>query len=295
MLPAVIWVALRFGPRGATLAITVMSGFAIWESTHALGPFGIDSIGGRLLGTQLFIATLALSALFIAALATERERLIERVRASRARLVTASDEARRRLERDLHDGAQQRLVTLAARLTRSATEAGEAHGQVAAEFETAASDVLIAIEELREFAHGVHPSVLRHFGLAAAVRAIAARSTITIDPIQLPRQRLDGTSEATAYYIVLEAITNAERYARASAVSVRARLHHGRLILDVADDGVGGAVERDGSGLQGLRDRVEATRGRFRVESQRGRGTHITAEFPVGFGPNSAGHAAARS
>jgi signal transduction histidine kinase len=148
---------------------------------------------------------------------------------------------------------------------------------------------------LREFAHGIHPSILRHFGLADAVRAIAARSAIKIDPIDLPRQRLDDTSEATAYYIVLEAITNAQRYARASAVSVRARLNCRRLILDVADDGVGGAIEREGSGLQGLRDRVEATRGRFRFESQPGRGTHITAEFPVGFRPGRSGRLAERS
>ena len=279
--PTLIWAALRFGPRGATLAITLISASAVWGATHDMGPFAVGSINSRLLGTQLFIVSVCLSALAIAALASERELLAERVRASRSRLVKASDEARRRLERDLHDGAQQRLVALAARLTLSAERAHEAHEEAAKSLEAAQAEVLVAIEELRDFSRGVHPSVLRHFGLAQAIQGIAARSTIPIELLELPRGRLDDTSEATAYYIVLEAITNAQRYSRASAVTVGAALRHGRLVLAVADDGIGGAVERPGSGLQGLRDRVEATGGSFRIESEPNRGTRITADFPI--------------
>ncbi len=279
--PGLIWAALRFGPRGATVAITVVCGFAIWGTTHVLGPFGVGSIDNRLLEAQVFIATVSLSTLSVAALVREREHLARRLHASRTRLVTSSDEVRRRLERDLHDGAQQRLVALAAQLEAAATRPEQTPAENRSALAAAEAQVLLAIDDLREFSHGVHPSVLRRFGLAKAVADVAARSTIPIKVSGIPRLRLDQTTEATAYYVVVEAITNAQKYAHASLVKVRAHLKGDVLVLEVSDDGIGGGFERDGSGLQGLRDRVEATGGVFRVDSEAGAGTRVRAELPV--------------
>ncbi len=279
--PALIWAALRFGPRGATLAIAISAAFTIWGTTHFEGPFAFHQLTRGVLETQLYLFVAALSALSIAALASEREQLGRRVQASRTRIVVAADEERRRLERNIHDGAQQRLVALAAHLGLAASQAREVPASAAASFEAAQAELLVAIEELRELAHGIHPTALRRFGLARAVEIVAARSAIPVELIELPRQRLDETSEATAYYIVLEAVTNAQRYAHASVVRVRAHLGSHCLELEIEDDGVGGAVERSDLGLQGLRDRVEATGGTFSFESVHGRGTRIEAEIPV--------------
>jgi signal transduction histidine kinase len=217
----------------------------------------------------------------VAALASEREALSRSVEASRKRIVMAADEERRRLERDLHDGAQQRLVALAAHLGLAAGRAREKPATAAASFESAQAELLVAIDELREFVHGIHPTALRRFGLARAVEIVAARSATPVEIIELPDVRLDETAEATAYYIVLEAVTNAQRYANASTVSVRAHIVNSSLAVEIEDDGVGGAVERSDLGLQGLRDRVEATGGRFTVHSAPGQGTRIEARIPA--------------
>jgi signal transduction histidine kinase len=217
----------------------------------------------------------------VAALAAEREALSRSVQASRKRIVMAADEERRRLERDLHDGAQQSLVALAAHLGLAAGRAQARPETAAASFESAQAELLVAIDELREFVHGIHPTALRRFGLARAVEIVAARAATPVEIVELPRVRLDETAEATAYYIVLEAVTNAQRYANASSVRVRAYLDNSSLALQVEDDGVGGAVERSDLGLQGLRDRVEATGGTFVVHSAVGRGTRIEARIPT--------------
>jgi signal transduction histidine kinase len=193
----------------------------------------------------------------------------------------AADEERRRLERDLHDGAQQHLVALAAHLGLAASRAREEPGTAAASFESAQADLLVAIDELREFVHGIHPTALRQFGLSRAIEIVAARSATPVQLFELPDVRLDETAEATAYYIVLEAVTNAQRYAKASAVNVRAHVNDSSLMLEVEDDGVGGAVERSDLGLQGLRDRVEATGGTFSVHSALGHGTRIEVRIPA--------------
>ncbi len=279
--PALVWAAVRLGPRGATLAVTVSAGVMIWGTTHYLGPFAVHSINNSLLEIQLYLAVTAMSALVLAALAAEREALAESMRASRARLVVAADAERRRVERDLHDGAQGRLVALAARLSLAADDARTSPVGAAASLESAQAEVLNAIDELRDLVHGIHPAALHRFGLARAIEDLAARSTVPIELIELPEVRLDDTAEATAYYVVLESMTNAHRHARASRVAVRARLRGGTLAVDVQDDGVGGALELREGGLQGLRDRVEATGGRFSVESLRDRGTHVAVEIPA--------------
>jgi signal transduction histidine kinase len=172
-------------------------------------------------------------------------------------------------------------VALAAHLSLSAEEAGQAPAHASALFEAAEAELLVAIEELRELAHGIHPPVLRDYGLERAVQAVVARSTVPIELGDISKARLDTTAEATAYYVLLEAITNAQKYAHASSIRVSASVTHGAVRLEVSDDGVGGAVEQMGLGLQGLRDRVEATGGRFRLESERGHGTRVFATVPA--------------
>jgi signal transduction histidine kinase len=279
--PALIWAALWFGPRGATLAMAITATFTIWGTTHYHGPFAFHPLSRGVLETQLFLLVTSLSALSVAALASEREALSRSVKASRKRIVMAADEERRRLERDLHDGAQQRLVALAAHLGLAAGAARDEPATAAASFESAQAELLVAIDELREFVHGIHPTALRRFGLARAVEIVAARSATPVEILELPDVRLDETAEATAYYIVLEAVTNAQRYANAPAVRVRAHVEDSSLALQVEDDGVGGAVERSDLGLQGLRDRVEATGGTFTVQSAIGQGTRIEAVIPA--------------
>jgi signal transduction histidine kinase len=281
VFPAVIWAALRLGPRGATAAITLTAGIALWATTHNQGPFGVGSIDSRLLETQLFLAIVSVSGLSIAALVSEREQLADDLHASRARLVAASDDVRRRIERDLHDGAQQRLVVLGAHLTEAADMARSENSETAAVLDTAQRDLLKAIDELRELARGIHPTLLRQFGLVKAIAAVAAQSTIPVELFGLPKQRLDDTTEATAYYVIVEAITNAQKHSGASRIEVYGAMGSCKLRLQVIDDGVGGAVERDGSGLQGLRDRVAASYGRFRIDSPPGAGTCVTAYLPV--------------
>jgi signal transduction histidine kinase len=279
--PALIWVSLRFGPRGSTLGITIGAAVMVWATTHSLGPFAFRSINVSLLDIQLYLAVTAVSALAVAALAGEREVLIERVRASRMRIVVAADGERRRLERDLHDGAQQRLLALAARLGLAARDDDRAPTAGAASLGMAQREVLAALEELRDLVHGIRPAALRRFGLARAVEGIAARSSTPVELIELPERRLDETAETTAYYVVLEAVANAQRYAHASVIRIQARLSEETLTVEVQDDGIGGAAEHNELGLQGLRDRVEATGGEFEVVSEPRCGTRIRAAIPA--------------
>jgi signal transduction histidine kinase len=279
-LPAVIWVALRFGPRGATLAIAIGAAMMMWGTTHYLGPFAWHSLTTSLLDVQLYLVITSVSALAVGALAAEREVLADRVRASRTRIVVAADEERRRLERDLHDGAQQRLIALAARLGLAVRDQEQPPAAVAS-LDAAQSEILVALEELRELVHGIRPAALRQFGLARAVEGVAARSSTPVALLDLPEVRLDDTAEATAYYVVLEGVANAQRHAHASIITIRARVSGSTLLLEVQDDGVGGAAEQDDLGLQGLRDRVEATGGDFTVDSEPGCGTLIRAAIPA--------------
>ena len=280
LFPVLVWAALRFGQRGATLAIAMVSGLTVWNTTHYLGPFVYDSITRSVLTTQLFIAVAALSTLVLQAVVSEREDLSDQVEISRARLVETSDRERRRLERNLHDGAQQRLVALAARLHGASEQVQVAPERTSELLITAENEVLTANDELRELASGIHPAVLTDLGLGPAIRAIAARATVPIEVRELPFGRLDPTVEATAYYVVSEAVANAQKYARAGAVSIGAAVSGRSLRVEVADDGIGGAEARNGAGLQGLRDRVEAVGGTVRIVSPPGRGTTITADLP---------------
>jgi signal transduction histidine kinase len=205
----------------------------------------------------------------------------EELRASRARIVEAADAARRRIERDLHDGAQQRLVTLAldvrmarARLDREPDSAGPFLERIGAELGAASA-------ELRELARGIHPAVLTERGLAPAIAALAARAPVPVEILDLPEERLPATAEATAYFTVSEALTNVAKYARATHATVRLAREDGALAIEIRDDGVGGAEAGTGSGLSGLADRVGALDGSLHVESPAGEGTLVRAVLPL--------------
>jgi signal transduction histidine kinase len=202
--------------------------------------------------------------------------------ASRARVVAAADETRRRIERDLHDGIQQRLVSLA--LDLRAAEAGvpaELPGLLA-ELSEVASGLAAAVDELREIARGIHPAILSEGGLGPALRALARRSAIPVELDVRVESRLAPPVEVAAYYTVAEALANATKHARASVVRVEAAVRGDRLHVSVRDDGVGGADPARGSGLIGLTDRIEALEGRITVASPPGLGTSLQVELPVG-------------
>lgn len=281
VFPVLIWAALRFGQRGATLAVAVTAVVTVWNVTHYAGPFHFNSITRSVLSTQLFIAVAVLTTLSLAAAVTERERFAMRLAASRLRLISASDNARRRIEHDLHDGAQLRLTWLAQRLHDSAGLARQEPERAAELLEEAEGELQLAIDELRELAHGIHPAVLVDLGLAEALKSLRLRSSIPVELVELPANRLGAAAETIGYYVAAEAIANAQKYSGASRIEVRAAAGRGILTLEIADDGVGGAVERSGSGLEGLRDRAEASGGTLELVSPEGGGTRIRAEIPA--------------
>jgi signal transduction histidine kinase len=285
VFPALIWAALRFGPRGATVAVAVAAGFTAWSTSHLLGPFIFHSFTRSVLNTQLYISVSAVSTLYLAVVVTEREQFARMLHASRARLVEYGDVTRRRIEQDLHDGAQQRLILLAAYLGRAARQARETPATAPDLFQQADEVLSVAIDELRTIAHGIHPAVLSDLGLARAIRSVSQHSTVPVTLLALPSARFDPVTEATAYYVVTEAMGNAQRHACATSISVRAVAAQRDLWIEVSDDGIGGAHEQFGSGLQALRDRVEATGGTLRIESPVNGGTLIAAAIP-GLTPN---------
>ncbi|HEX2045841.1 MAG TPA: histidine kinase [Gaiellaceae bacterium] len=236
-------------------------------------------VGGALRDWEVRIVKDGREAALIVREITERKRQEDELRRSRARIVEAADVERRRLERNLHDGAQQRLVSLSLTLrlaqARLATDPQETERLLKA----ASDELALALEELRELARGIHPAVLTDRGLGAALEALAARSPLPVD-LALTDERLPEPVEAAAYYVVSEALANVAKYADASAVAVTVARRNGSALVEVADDGVGGADPTRGSGLRGLADRVEALDGRLRVESSPGAGTRIRAEIP---------------
>jgi PAS domain S-box-containing protein len=211
---------------------------------------------------------------------TERKRVDDDLRASRARLVRAEETARRTLERNLHDGAQQRLVALSVALrlveSRLATDP-----EAAFELLTGArTELAQALEELRELARGIHPAVLTDRGLRAALETLVARAPFPVE-LEAPQERLSADVEAAAYYVIAESLTNVAKYAKATSAQVAARRENGKLVVTVSDDGVGGADPGRGSGLRGLADRVAVLDGTLAVDSPQRGGTTIRAEIPL--------------
>jgi signal transduction histidine kinase len=206
---------------------------------------------------------------------------LEEVRASRARIVAAGDEQRRRIERDLHDGAQQRLLTLALALRTARRQAAAGQGDaVAATLERADEQLRQALAELRELARGIHPAILTDAGLGPALRSLADRAGGDVRVRGVPERRFPATVEATAYFVVSEALANVARHAPGAAATISVADRSGTLTVEVADDGPGGADPGCGSGLRGLGDRVAGAGGRLTVDSPPGRGTRVRAELP---------------
>jgi signal transduction histidine kinase len=222
-----------------------------------------------------------------AALALENERLdaelranLQELRASRARIVESADAARRRIERDLHDGAQQQLVAVALTLGTARSRIERDPAAAAELLDVAAADLDAAIRDLRELARGIHPAVLSDRGLGPALEALANRIPLPVEIAELPAERLPEPIEAAAYFVVAEAITNVARYARATHAEVAVARNGDRVLVRVTDDGVGGADPAAGSGLRGLADRVAALDGRLEVVSPAGGGTTVRAVIP---------------
>jgi signal transduction histidine kinase len=219
----------------------------------------------------------------VAGMALENERLaaqvraqLEEVRASRTRIVEAADAERRRIERDLHDGAQQRLVALAMRLDQARSQAAGAGDLI----DSTTAELLTAIREVRDLARGLHPTILSERGLAAAVEALAERAPLPVRA-SVVEGRLPDEVETAAYFLVAEALTNAAKHASAREVNVDLTLDANALHVIVTDDGTGGADPQRGSGLQGLTDRLAVVGGTLSIESPTGEGTTLRASIPV--------------
>ena len=206
---------------------------------------------------------------------------LEELGASRARIVTAGDVERRRLERNLHDGAQQRLVSLSLSLRLALTKFEPDPAAARAALAGAMDELALAHEELRELARGLHPAVLTERGLRAAVEVLAGRAPIPVEIAGIPNERFPQPVEAAAYYLIAEALTNVAKYARASIVRIRLAASDGTVVVEASDDGVGGADPAvSGTGLRGLADRVEALNGSLEVEARSAPGMALRAEAP---------------
>jgi signal transduction histidine kinase len=201
--------------------------------------------------------------------------------ASRRRIVAASDEARRRIERDLHDGTQQRLVSLALAVRVAEADLPSDRVDLRSQLSRVATGLADAVAELQELSRGIHPAILTQGGLGPALRTLARRSAVPVELDVSIDTRFPGPIEAAAYYVASEALANATKHAQASCVELSLAARNGSLLLSIRDDGVGGADPARGSGLVGLADRIEALGGTIHVRSGARGGTQITAELPI--------------
>jgi signal transduction histidine kinase len=215
------------------------------------------------------------------ALALESAEAQDQLTASRARIVEAGLAERRRLERNLHDGAQQRLVTLAVQLRLAQHHLEQDPGTAAAMLATIGDELKLALEELRELARGLHPAVLSDHGLEPALRSLANRAPFPVEVVGAPSSRLDEGIEAAVYYVVAESLTNALKHADPSEARVELEATDSEISVAIRDNGTGGASMHAGSGLRGLADRVEALGGTFGLESPSGSGTAVRATIPL--------------
>jgi signal transduction histidine kinase len=300
LLPADVTILSRYEPDGQVTSV------GVWSRTGEApprAPAGLRSeavapvsIGGRPWGVMIAAsrrdeplpagtqARLAGFTELVATMIAGAEAHAE-LTASRARVVATADETRRLIERDLHDGAQQRLVSLALQLQAARAAAPAELSELRAELGRVAAGLTATLEELREYARGIHPAILAQGGLVPALEALARRSPVPVVLNVRAGARLPERAEVTSYYVVSEALANAAKHAHASAVRVAVDVADGVLRLSVSDDGVGGADPGRGSGLVGLKDRVAAAGGALIVHSRPGQGTRLVAELPAGAGP----------
>jgi signal transduction histidine kinase len=263
-------VARRLGRNSAVAAPIIIDG-RLWGAALASAAHRLpDAVEGRIANFADLVAT----AISNAETRTE-------LNASRARVVAAADETRRRLERDLHDGIQQRLVSLALKTRATESMTPEPAGELRGELSLLAEGLVAALDELREFSRGIHPAVLSEAGLVPALKELARRSTVPIALELNLDSRLAEPIEVAAYYVASEALTNAAKHAQASAIELRLDYSDGVLTLSIRDDGIGGADPSRGSGIIGLKDRVEALGGRISVVSPSGDGTTLHVRLPA--------------
>jgi signal transduction histidine kinase len=244
-------------------------GVLFLHAKQTRGPFPRDA-ESRLTGFTELVAT---------AIANAESRL--ELAASRRRIVTAADEARRRIERDLHDGTQQRLVSLGLAARTAETDVTAGRDDLRGELSRIAAGLADAVTDLQEFSRGIHPAALSERGLGPALRTLARRSAVPVDLEVSTSARCPEPVEIAAYYVASEALANAMKHALATRVEISLAVRDGSLLLSVRDDGVGGADPARGSGLAGLADRVEALGGSIQVRSAVGAGTHITVDLPL--------------
>jgi signal transduction histidine kinase len=231
---------------------------------------------GTLLSTLLDASSVAVE---IARLRVELRRQLEEVEASRSRIVAAADDERRRIERDLHDGAQQRLVSIGRTLRHAQHALGSTTApEVTRMIDDAVAEITVAIDELRQLAGGLRPAQL-DAGLGPALRELAGRAPLPVE-VDTTADRFPADVETAAYFCACEGLTNAVKHARATKVRLSAARSRGRLVVSVVDDGIGGAAAHNGTGLTGLSDRVAAQGGTLTISSDSGRGTTLVAEFP---------------
>jgi signal transduction histidine kinase len=280
--------AIAAAAAGLLGSVLLIAGFAGYLTRVIVAPVRrVAAMAGRLAGGDLRarlpddgVAEIAVLQRSFNTMADALERGRDELAASRTRVVVASDQARRRIERDLHDGTQQRLVTLILELRAAEAAVPRALPRLRTQLADSVEGLTAALDELRELARGIHPTILSEGGLGPALKALARRSPVPVElSVDVPG-RLAEPVEAAAYYVVSEALTNATKYAGATVVEVTARVDGDRLDLSVRDDGAGGADPARGSGLIGLHDRVAAAGGTLAVTSPAGEGTTLTVTLP---------------
>jgi signal transduction histidine kinase len=304
---SLIFVALKFPLGVATLALVAGTGFVslvflfaplivlvtpvtvfgwIVESPLQAIPLTVVGVPAVLLSLNLYNGMAWLWALFARVMlgpsAAQLHERVDDLRGARARIIAAADDERRRIERDLHDGAQQRLVALSLTLGMAESRLTADPAAAAPLIAQAREEAQLAVKELRELASGIHPALLSERGLGPALEALAARAPVPTTVAGVPEQRLPPPVESACYFVTAEALTNVAKYAGATSAGVHLAVEHGRVRLIVRDDGAGGADLSSGTGLRGLRDRVEALDGRLEVDSPPGLGTTVIAEIPLG-------------
>jgi signal transduction histidine kinase len=261
------------------LGYTASLATPIQVAGHVWGALGVALVGPEPLPDDSERRLASFAELVAQALANVDAR--EQLASSRARLVAASDAERRRLERNLHDGAQQRLVALSVTMRLAQARLAENPDQARDLLDGASVELAAALTELRELARGIHPAVLSDRGLSEALTEVALRAPLPVDIAGVPAQRLPESVEVAIYYLVSEALTNVAKYARASRATLALPCVEGHAIIEVADDGAGGADITRGSGLRGLADRIGALGGRLAIDSPEGHGTTIRATIPI--------------
>jgi signal transduction histidine kinase len=266
-------------PRGAVLAICAAAVFLVVETVLVILLKQVDPASPVGVVYAVLMA-MALLANFAVGVVAARKAVLA-LNASRARIVAAGDAARRQVERNLHDGVQQRLVASTLRVRLAEQLLPDGLDDLKQQLAEVASDLTDVSAELRELSRGLHPAILSQGGLSSALKTLARRSTVPVTLDAVIDRRLPDSVEVGAYYVVAEALANAAKHAQASRVTVCARMAREHLQIAVQDDGIGGADPSKGSGLIGLKDRIETLSGTMRVVSRRGSGTSVYVNIPL--------------